>query len=1228
MAGRAVPPPDPFEGLRVNFGASDRTDITDAKLDTKAKLADATAPSLGVRPDRLTPPTVESGTFRFATSDGPAIEGTMSRVHGRNVLTATSGETFEVRTRGHQTSLHPIERGEDGKYHQVRSREPIRVESGGITVTDAANGLVDRPVKIRGSTGDVFLTGGADITPGKALRLPSESALPGLSFEGGTQTHRKMGLGRNTLVSADLVPESVRGRVKTDANGFVNLAEMSHADRRLTRVALHEAIASGTIARGENGAIVRAGTERSTPIRLEGVLVRNDGWKVDRANNPERFNLLTPVKQQELNQFLEAGGSRRDFWQQQKQIYLAENGSMRGFRDRMFGQNADQAKQIFNAERRFGEQNVDVLRVRDPGKIPGMDGMNGDRFNRNMDAFGRLVNGLKPGDTLDGLLGKMQNNMNARELARLGEFLMSQLGRRGNDALGMQDISRLGATFRGFGDRAGLNLQFGDNRAGIGLTIGLGGRFDLQIRFGGLTLGFGDSRRSGVAQIGQLLFTSDGRATQAGLGTAGLRATDVIARNFSGQNQGNPFFSNTGDSAQQTSKQLTGKLTEGNQQLIKQMAENSAKLTQQMEAAKQAQIANAKFQNIMQQSDFRPNRLDPGGKNQIQQNLDPAQQRNDSISKMQQAGQRAEQGQKAEQGTGKFTLTGNVEMDGRPGPGTAEGMTRRGQFTAASHETNQQNINKGEQIAGSKTQAEKTQSEEEAKKKAEIEDKKKNDLRNDQQFIKEEEERKTKERKEREQEEEELLEDLRDAEDAKRRALLLILQARKKKEQELKEKALKDQVKKQEEAKRAQYRVAVGDSLETIATKQLRNPRLAALIYDINKKVIPIKVLMGREVANLTVGVIINLPSVKEIKEFSSTGFSLGPKFNKIDFTVPAASPQGKTAEQELEAMFGANWHGSDQISVKEDELGTQKSIKEMDEFNKRRQNIENVLGKLGPKRASDGRMRYTVRLGDTLKSIAMKHPSLEDVSAWRLLAELNKLSTETDENDNPKALVTRGSVLVIPTKNEVEEYKKKLGLRKAIAMPGQSVTTGGALPSLKACQSCGKKSLHNVTVCECGSHFTTGSVPYLSDTTGGDAPYLVGGEVTGNPLESTMGSSRKEDRFEAAAKSGHIDGDHWSEIANLEPETRIVKLNSMVDPELEFSLLLLQTQVGGKWLPVAGYEMRENAAVRIDYTDPKHKSSVRIDLPPSAAQDLAKNDLVKNWQNYKRKFINVLAST
>lgn len=1220
----------------------------------------ATAARDNTRFDSVAPASVLTGS-RFNFDGQPPVSGIMTRVENRNILTTADNRTYEVRSDRKGTTLTRVERGADGKFANVAGTdgrpEVVQVPKGRITMDNPTIGISGAPVRFETRTGEVRLTGG---THGRrddtVLRLTSDGSLPvlrvaGRTFgENGLMGHNRRepltpeAVNRLRELNEPLLTREAAGRWKAAQDKGMDWSQFVAQERKATRGSHGDVL---TRLYGENATTARnnvlavRGHNPESGRRMDAAIERvvkayQPPSALERAvkdynnGNREAHPLLAALDRRGdghigrgLTRALERGN-----WgpQQGEALKLAasiraENGWQRGHERGMPGQIGDN------------------LRVRDPGKMPGLDGMHGDRFNRVMENLGKNITGLKPGDTLDGLLGRMQNHMNARELARLGEFLLTQLGRRGNDALGLGDINRLGTIFRGFGDRSGLNLQIGDNRAGLGLTIGQDGRLSFQIRIGGLTLGFGDSRTSGLAQIGNLLFTNDGRSIQQNLGVSGLRATDIIGRSFSGQNQWNPFTNNTGDSATQTSKELTGKLTQGNHDFIKQLQENSAKLTQQMEAAKQAQIQNAKFQNILQQGDFRTQRQDQIGKQQMQQHLEQhqqQQQRLDNIAKMQQ-----QQGAKADGQAGKFTLTGGVEMDGRPMD------ARRGQMTAASHEsTLQQNLKgdmlqnpqaKGEQFIGPKTQAEKMLAEEEAKRKLELDDKKKGDLRNDQQFIKDEEERREKERKEKQEEREEHeeeLEEMRDAE-AKRRALLLIMQARKKKEQELKEKALKEQVKKQEESKRAQYRVAIGDSLETIATKQLRNPRLAALVFDINKKVIPIKILHGREVAHLSVGVIIHLPSVKEIKEFSKTGFSLGPKFNKVDFSVPAAVAQNKSAEEELEAMFGSNWNGTDQETAQSENVESQKRKQEMDEFNKRRQNIESVLGKMGPKKAADGRMRYTVRLGDTLKSIAMKHPSLEDVSSWRILAEINKLSTETDENDNPVALVTRGSVLMIPTKNEVEEYKKKLGLRKAIAMPGQSVTTGGALPGLKECPSCGKKSLHTASMCDCGSQFATGSLKPQLDTAGGEAPYLVGGNKGGNGgdnLESTnnfqASSPRKEDRFESAAKSGHVDGDNWSEIANLDADTRIVKLNSVFDTELEFSLLLLQTQVEGRWLPVAGYEMREDAAVRIDYTDPRHKSSVRIDLPPSAAQDLAKNDLVKNWQNYKRKFMSVLATS
>jgi len=1178
--------------------------VTDRPRVTDSTRAPLTTEYLSTANDiRIAPGVVTPGEVTITPTRGEPIKGVVSQVGNARLLTTASNDVYTLNTDGKGSDKGTIESVTQIKSDGVPIR-PKTLEVKSATYTDNINHTVAPIVKITDDhRGGTILTGGVErIEPGPKPKLELAAAtLPGFGFESSVPGKKIVApvpvpeVTGDTMIRVKALPEALQNEIGLH-KGVVPVSALPTDGKALVT----KAIESGTLRPDDGGVYKGFGLKSQPYIKTEvaAAIPRVENTAVPLVKGDQPGFTLPPD--------------------------LSYKGTFRTGPDALMPKVNPEALPASWANRQFGEHKGDLF-MRDPSKMPGFDIGGGDKMQRNMLEFWKGIQGMKPGDNLNGLLEMMNGRMSGKDIARLGDFLMGQLGRKGGDALGMQDIMRLNTLFKGYGDRAGLNLQIGDSNSSLMMSFGLNGRFDFQIRFGALTLGFGDRGQTGLQQIGKLLFTQEGRLTQSALGTSGLRATDVLSRSFTGQagqGQWNPFGASTGDGALSKSTQLTARLTAGNRDFISQLQDNSAKLTQQLDASKLSQMG--KLPGTLP-GDFKPaQQLDPGGKNLIQQNFDPLRQ---DVGKLQ-PGQRAD---------GPKILTGNVEMDAR----TTDGMGgRRGPLTAAAHEATmkgdmQSQQGKVDQLPGAKLPNEKLTAEEEANKRRLEEEKKKSDIRTGEQFLQDEEERKSKERREREEEErEEELEALNEADEAKRRALLLILEARRKREKELKEKALKEQIQKQEEAKRAQYRVAIGDTLENIATKQLRNPRLAALIFDINKKVIPVKFMNGKEVAILNVGAILSLPSVKEIKDFSQAGFTLGPKFNKIDFTVPAvSSQQGKSAEDELEAMFGSNWDGAGAGAAAAQMETTQngKTQQEMDEFAKRRANIESVLGKMGPKRAADGRMRYTVRLGDTLKSIAMKHPGLEDVSSWRVLAEINNLSTETDEKDNPKAVVPRGSVLMIPTRAEVEEHKRKMGLRKAIVGPGQTATTGSALPALKHCPNCGNKSIHTATRCECGSEFVSDQLPASSLPANTSAPYVVNPEkqsVSQEATNSFVGGppAKKEDRFELALKSGHIDGDHWSEIANLEPETRIVKMNSVFDPNLEFSLLLLQALVDGRWLPVAGYEMRENAAIRIDYTDPKARSSVKIDLPPSAAQDLAKNDLIKNWQNYKRKFVTILS--
>jgi nucleoid-associated protein YgaU len=71
-------------------------------------------------------------------------------------------------------------------------------------------------------------------------------------------------------------------------------------------------------------------------------------------------------------------------------------------------------------------------------------------------------------------------------------------------------------------------------------------------------------------------------------------------------------------------------------------------------------------------------------------------------------------------------------------------------------------------------------------------------------------------------------------------------------------------------------------------------------------------------------------------------------------------------------------------------------------------------------------RINYTVRLGDTLRTVAMRHAALKDATLWRLIAEINGLSTELDADGTPVAKVLRETTLRLPTSEEIDSFRKR----------------------------------------------------------------------------------------------------------------------------------------------------------------------------------------------------------
>ncbi|MBU6455834.1 MAG: hypothetical protein KGS72_28950, partial [Cyanobacteria bacterium REEB67] len=245
--------------------------------------------------------------------------------------------------------------------------------------------------------------------------------------------------------------------------------------------------------------------------------------------------------------------------------------------------------------------------------------------------------------------------------------------------------------------------------------------------------------------------------------------------------------------------------------------------------------------------------------------------------------------------------------------------------------------------------------------------------------------------------------------------------------------AMQDIVRK--ELKQEKYVVKTPEDLTNIARKKFINPSISQLIYELNPGKVDIKWVNGQPVYIARPGVTLTLPNQRQVKEWLQ-------KKNHV-----ARSKEAQATSQGL--------------------VGQQKSPGD-----ERLANIEKILGKI--KQASDERS-YAVRLGDTLRSVAMKHPEMRDVSLWKLLASKNGLPVDTDSKGAPLAILIRGTSIVLPTAEEIELYRAENGTKRS-AEPSQ-VTTGKyaemANVATKLCLGCKRLLSSNSNLCPaCGFVF------------------------------------------------------------------------------------------------------------------------------------------------------------
>ncbi|MCW5822950.1 MAG: LysM peptidoglycan-binding domain-containing protein [Cyanobacteria bacterium TGS_CYA1] len=473
--------------------------------------------------------------------------------------------------------------------------------------------------------------------------------------------------------------------------------------------------------------------------------------------------------------------------------------------------------------------------------------------------------------------------------------------------------------------------------------------------------------------------------------------------------------------------------------------------------------------------------------------------------------------------------------------------------------------------------------------------------------------------------------------------------------------------------RRIKYTVRKGDTLENIAKKHFRDPRLARLIYEMNPAKIKLSQEEGKTAYQLTINSVLTLPSPRQAREWISRGKYL------------TAVDNSYVAQTELTADDLAN-------------------------MEKRRLNVESVLGALGMAADTNYKPTYTVRFGDSLRSIAMKHPALNDVSLWRLLAKVNDLSIETDAMGTPKATLERGANLNLPSKEEIAQFRKDNGalvhpssLKQGASGPVDLVTN---VTVFKECPSCKENTPSGVSLCHCcGFVFqetANGVGPETKISTVSKQVTLtnIGGASTEHdplapkqdkednvhtlnlpeserkvansdvsPLPKTQVDPKGVPNVSPAAKADitlklndplvpRVDTgitntgansdaflssmssmqksrkDSFSIpshkynmsklVENLSDTSRIVLLDSELDSNNQkaerWQLEVLKDE---EWTPVVAYEIIGDNSIRHEYNvTGKARKSIKMNLPSAAVEEMVRNDLSRNWQDYCQKFL------
>ncbi|MGD9683395.1 MAG: hypothetical protein AB7W16_19695 [Candidatus Obscuribacterales bacterium] len=249
-----------------------------------------------------------------------------------------------------------------------------------------------------------------------------------------------------------------------------------------------------------------------------------------------------------------------------------------------------------------------------------------------------------------------------------------------------------------------------------------------------------------------------------------------------------------------------------------------------------------------------------------------------------------------------------------------------------------------------------------------------------------------------------------------------------------------DQIAQQVSVGREKHVVEAGDTIASIAKNKLGDARFGDLIITINRSEVVYRMVDGVRTPFIYPTQVLWLPSAAECRVFSRHFFNgkylVGGVANGF-----VASEEYSNEYAGSPSDFGHEPAVKTIPVVSGQPSGPLGSILDRVRFAGGRPSVD-LLSPQSVGQLSQQKF-YEVQDGDSLKTIAAGNSSMNSQHYWKLIAQVNGMSTELDENGNPVMALVAGQHILMPTEREIASYRANTSLPRPVVLTASQPEMG-----------------------------------------------------------------------------------------------------------------------------------------------------------------------------------------